>query len=602
MGIKLIKACKDLNIGMSTAIDFCAKMGRPIAMDPNTRIDDDLYLLLAQQFGGSTQKMSEGIKSISFKNFRKFAHLTPLQIKSITYLVGGNNAGKSTVVKALRLVMENLKHLQSLNGTSFLAQSTPIFQFDIKDAHVGTFSKALLRTAKEKKIVFDVDISSMQNVKMSISPITDQSPIANIDNLRLTDQSVQTTFEVDTVNNKMRIYSLGATSLDELDDKIAKYKDEQAQLKNQSLFIHNRLSQSQLILPIAVRQGLMDELANMQEREANVASMIKKLEANRKSLGNSNEGELLAEFNLSANQDNLADNLLIRLMRGMQTHLSIQNRKTQSQKNNIPVIVQNIDQMILNYAVALASDNLEYIGAHAATQKTIFSVDDCNDSLVNILHEWKKLRIMSGEAEYQFVLDWMREWNAEKQKGLGIGCDFVINEHYGEAYSIQIQEHEGDTEWASLSELGMGAIQMVTLLLRLACIMRKYKGLVYKPLIMIEEPEQNMHPNWQSHLADIFDEMRSQGFRLLVETHSEYLIRKSQLQVAAMKFVDQADLDENCSISTWYFPDKEAPYAMQYTPQGGFVKPFGSGFFDEAAKMDIEIIRNEQQNITRRRK
>lgn len=50
MAIKLIKACKELNIGMSTAVEFAAKQGRNIATDPNTRIDDDLYLLLAKEF------------------------------------------------------------------------------------------------------------------------------------------------------------------------------------------------------------------------------------------------------------------------------------------------------------------------------------------------------------------------------------------------------------------------------------------------------------------------------------------------------------------------------------------------------------------------
>ena len=50
MAIKLIKACKELNIGMSTAVEFCKKQGNEIATDPNTRIDDDLYLLLAKEF------------------------------------------------------------------------------------------------------------------------------------------------------------------------------------------------------------------------------------------------------------------------------------------------------------------------------------------------------------------------------------------------------------------------------------------------------------------------------------------------------------------------------------------------------------------------
>ena len=51
MAIKLIKACKELNVGLSTAVQFCAKQGKEIVnVDPNVRIDDDLYLLLAKEF------------------------------------------------------------------------------------------------------------------------------------------------------------------------------------------------------------------------------------------------------------------------------------------------------------------------------------------------------------------------------------------------------------------------------------------------------------------------------------------------------------------------------------------------------------------------
>lgn len=50
MAIKLIKACKELNIGMATLTAWCEKNGHPIASDPNLRIDDELYLLLAKEF------------------------------------------------------------------------------------------------------------------------------------------------------------------------------------------------------------------------------------------------------------------------------------------------------------------------------------------------------------------------------------------------------------------------------------------------------------------------------------------------------------------------------------------------------------------------
>ncbi len=50
MAIKLIKACKELNIGMATLTSWCEKHGHTIESDPNVRIDDDLYLLLAKEF------------------------------------------------------------------------------------------------------------------------------------------------------------------------------------------------------------------------------------------------------------------------------------------------------------------------------------------------------------------------------------------------------------------------------------------------------------------------------------------------------------------------------------------------------------------------
>ena len=50
MAIKLIKACKELNVGMATITAWCEKNGHAVESDPNVRIDDDLYLLLAKEF------------------------------------------------------------------------------------------------------------------------------------------------------------------------------------------------------------------------------------------------------------------------------------------------------------------------------------------------------------------------------------------------------------------------------------------------------------------------------------------------------------------------------------------------------------------------
>lgn len=50
MSIRLSKACKELNIGMATVVDFLAKKGHVIEAVPTTKLSDELYLLLAQEF------------------------------------------------------------------------------------------------------------------------------------------------------------------------------------------------------------------------------------------------------------------------------------------------------------------------------------------------------------------------------------------------------------------------------------------------------------------------------------------------------------------------------------------------------------------------
>jgi len=50
MSIRLSKVCKDLNIGMTTALEFLAKKGHKIPHDPNHKIEDELHLLLAKEF------------------------------------------------------------------------------------------------------------------------------------------------------------------------------------------------------------------------------------------------------------------------------------------------------------------------------------------------------------------------------------------------------------------------------------------------------------------------------------------------------------------------------------------------------------------------
>ena len=49
------------------------------------------------------------MNSIGFNNFRRFASFPEMDLGDITLLVGGNNSGKSTLVKALLLCVDNAR-------------------------------------------------------------------------------------------------------------------------------------------------------------------------------------------------------------------------------------------------------------------------------------------------------------------------------------------------------------------------------------------------------------------------------------------------------------------------------------------------------------
>lgn len=50
MAIRISKVCKELNISITTAVEFLAKKGNKIAVDPNLLLSDELHLLLVNKF------------------------------------------------------------------------------------------------------------------------------------------------------------------------------------------------------------------------------------------------------------------------------------------------------------------------------------------------------------------------------------------------------------------------------------------------------------------------------------------------------------------------------------------------------------------------
>ena len=66
MSIRLSKACKDLNVGMTTAIEFLAKKGHKLSVDPNLKLSDDLHLLQQkiEQLEGQVEQLEKQLEYV----------------------------------------------------------------------------------------------------------------------------------------------------------------------------------------------------------------------------------------------------------------------------------------------------------------------------------------------------------------------------------------------------------------------------------------------------------------------------------------------------------------------------------------------------------
>lgn len=285
-------------------------------------------------------------------------------------------------------------------------------------------------------------------------------------------------------------------------------------------------------------------------------------------------------FKITRQGDNLLATMIKSVVHDNDDFLSFmknqeQVNKLRSKAGFILEIADELERMIRN-------TQIEYIYAHGVNQKVLFNYNDKNDYMAQTLHDLMLEK--TGEVEEEFIRKWL--------KAFGLGTDYDIHSIGGEAYILQIMNMSGKMVY--LADLGMGSNQLVILILRLAIIIHRYRMLgnkPYRPTVIIEEPEQNMHPNYQTKLADLFYEVHKEyGFNFIVETHSEYLVRRSQVIVSQLKYKSLKKLKEENPFKVYYFPSDGQPYEMRYRTDGNFSNDFGKGFYDEANNLLFEII------------
>ena len=187
-----------------------------------------------------------------------------------------------------------------------------------------------------------------------------------------------------------------------------------------------------------------------------------------------------------------------------------------------------------------------------------------------------------------------------------------------EGLGFKISMVKSNEEEEALADMGHGITQVVSILLQIetafvndeiinytkAALNEGYADLELKEantIIAIEEPEVSLHPCYQSLLADILKdavESYGMGISFIVETHSEYLVRKMQAIVSSFT----REQFESNPFAVYYFTSKGEAYDMGFTPTGRFEKTFGSGFFDESARSKYEVLKREELDASKEQK
>lgn len=549
------------------------------------------------------------MKSISFKNFRRFADFPEFKFGDITILVGGNNAGKSTLQKALLLVFDNLRTLKKKPSAFNIFDDgfdCPQFRFDaneIHDLNLGTFERSLYDGAETPQMQFSLRIDSF-DITLTIKP--DEAgadfPVAKFAKIHIDDRKRHILYDFDFNTRRMRvefekINGNGDPKFDEIQSRISELRNQlaieddpfEAAMANQELekllkvrnaFVHQGEELKESAVAEADINNYLGIKAENRVTSGALAGYIENIEAYTWTIGSVSEKAIDLDGNDSENESELDEK-------------EVYNGTEEDRANE--QVLGDKKSLLLESARALQSElrkpHVYYIQAHGVAQKMLYTIDDKNDFVAQAIHQYARCGIKSGQIPDIFIKRWMREF--------GIGQDYEIKPIGGEGYQVFILSNGRKT---NLADMGMGTNQLMVLLFSLATIMFEEGhhgndgGRSYVPkFIIIEEPEQNLHPRLQSKLADIILEVtKDPSYKFLIETHSEYLIRRTQVLVAEMG-LEETDLEKQNPFKVYYFPENGTPYDMKYLSSGRFENKFGNGFFDEASNSALTISKLERK-------
>jgi predicted ATPase len=227
---------------------------------------------------------------------------------------------------------------------------------------------------------------------------------------------------------------------------------------------------------------------------------------------------------------------------------------------------------------------VDFVEANRIEPKRIYYFSD-NSKFVK---QMKSIVEYVEDIQQHEIINYVR---SSLQK-LGIANDIKISiQEDIEGFKIFLTNRDGRD--VILPEHGYGVLQLMPILLGTIPIRddNYVTGNEYLPQILVlEEPEANLHPKLQSDLVDILVKAVTEfNYQLIIETHSEYIIRKLQYLTAKGELKPTDTAIYYFSRTPEHSDDTVEVKRINIKNNGALSDNFGPGFLDVTDNIAMEI-------------
>jgi predicted ATPase len=185
--------------------------------------------------------------------------------------------------------------------------------------------------------------------------------------------------------------------------------------------------------------------------------------------------------------------------------------------------------------------------------------------------------IFSEKDYYGFMNNGDTFWNKVNASLASIDLKYKISVKK-EKYCGYLQVTSDNGTTFNLTEANSGLIQLLPILAALESLEQNS--------LLVEQPELHIHPKLQAKLTELFVNKISEKKNIVIETHSEHIVRKLQILIAQRKI----DRDK---VEILYFDNNNGSTKirkMELDERGLFLEDWPDGFFDTSSELSLQLL------------